>query len=37
MIGLYLIGTTNAAHDVATTFTFDKRAATDPNFRLLIT
>jgi predicted nucleic-acid-binding protein len=33
----YLIGTTNALREAAPTFTFDKRAADDPNFHLLAT
>lgn len=31
----YLIGVTNTVHDASPTFTFDKRASTDSDFRLL--
>ena len=33
----YLIGARNALHDAGPTFTFDKRAAIDPDFHLLAT
>ena len=33
----YLIGATNVRHDAGPTFTFDKRAAADPDFHLLTT
>jgi predicted nucleic-acid-binding protein len=31
----YLIGARNAMHDAVPTFTFDKKASSDPDFRLL--
>jgi predicted nucleic-acid-binding protein len=32
----YLIGATNGMHKAFPTFTFDRRAATDPDFRLIV-